>query len=127
LRFLSYLYHGLLCLILLVMSALAMAAGTQSLNLQMLPATVAGSVTILFCCALFGLVTVLLAIRGLVRPLFFLWSLVVLILLVKGYFLSSYHFSPGGINTALYLIAGALIAVLGSWFRMTADLSKRRS
>jgi hypothetical protein len=126
-RFLSYLYHGLLCLILLIMSGLAMAAGTQSLNLQMLPASVAGSTTLLFGCALFGLITVLLAIKGLLRPLFFLWSLVVMILLVKGYFLSSYHFSPDGVNTALYLIVGSLIAVIGAWFRMTTDLSKRRS
>jgi hypothetical protein len=126
-RFLSYLYHGLLCLILLVISALAMAAGTQSLNLQMLPASIAGSVPILFCCALFGLITVLLAMKGLVRPLFFLWSLVVLIVLVKGYFLSSYHFAPGSVNTALYLIGGSFIALIGSWFRMTANLSKRRS
>jgi hypothetical protein len=126
-RFLSYLYHGLLCLILLIMSGLAMAAGTQSLNLQMLPASVAGSVTVLFCCALFGLITVLLAIKGALRPLFFLWSLVVIIVLVKGYFLSGYHFSPGGINTALYLIGGAFLALIGSWFRMTANLSARRA
>jgi hypothetical protein len=56
-----------------------------------------------------------------------LWSLVVLIVLVKGYFISSYHFSPGGINTALYLIGGAFLALIGSWFRMTANLSSRRS
>src|SRR4051794_20437802 len=60
-RFLSYLFHGLLCLILLAMTALSMAAGTQSLNLQMLPAALSGSVTILFLCALFGLITVVLA------------------------------------------------------------------
>ena len=127
LRFLSYVYHGLLCLILLAMSGLAMAAGSQSLNLQMLPAWASGSALVLFGCALFGLITVILAIKGMMRPLFFLWSLVVLIYLVKGYFLSSYHFSPDGVNMALYLLAGSVIAVIGSWFRMTADLSKRRS
>jgi hypothetical protein len=31
------------------------------------------------------------------------------------------------VNTALYLIVGSLIAVIGAWFRMTTDLSKRRS
>lgn len=126
-RFLSYVYHGLLCLILLAMSGLAMAAGSHSLNLQMLPAWASGSTLVLFGCALLGLITVILAIKGTMRPLFFLWSLLVLIFLVKGYFLSGYHFAPDGVNTALYLIGGSLIAVIGSWFRMTADLSKRRS
>ena len=125
-RFLSYLYHGLLCLILLAMSGLSIVAGTQSLNLQMLPAAVSGSVYILFLCALFGLATVILAIRGSLRPLFFFWSLVVTILLIKGYLLSGYHFSPGEFNTVLCLIAGSLIALLGSWFRMTGKLAARR-
>jgi hypothetical protein len=127
LRFLSYLFHGLLCLLLLAMSGLAMAGGAATLNLGMIAWTGATTTYILFLCALFGLTTVVLAIRGLLRPLFFLWSLVVVIVLVKGYFLTGYHFEPGGINTALYLIAGSLIALLGAWFRMTAKLPVRRS
>ncbi|MCU1238024.1 MAG: hypothetical protein JWP63_5991 [Candidatus Solibacter sp.] len=127
LRFFSYLFHGLLCLMLLAMSALAMAGGATTLNLGMIAWTGATTTYILFLCALFGLLTVILAIRGSLRPLFFLWSLVVVIVLIKGYFLSSYHFEPGGFNTALYLIAGSLIALLGSWLRMTAKLPVRRS
>jgi hypothetical protein len=125
-RFLSYLFHGLLCLILLAMSALAMAGGAATVNLGMIAWTGATTTWILFVCALVGLISVLLAFRGIMRPLFFLWSLVVFIVLVKGYFLSSYHFSPGDVSTALYLIAGSLIALLGSWFRMTAKLSPGR-
>lgn len=127
LRFLSYLFHGLLCLILLAMSGLAMVGGAATLNLGMIAWTGATTTYILFLCALFGLATVVLAFRGWLRPLFFFWSLVVFIVLVKGYFLSSYHFEPGGINTALYLIGGSLIGILGSWFRMTAKLPARRS
>jgi hypothetical protein len=126
-RFLSYIFHGLLCLILLAMSVVAMVAGSQSLNLQMLPASLAGSVKLLFLCALFGLVTVILAIRGSLRPLFFLWSLVVVVLLVKGYLLGGYHFVPGEFQRVLYLIAGSLIALLGSWLSMTRELFPRRS
>jgi hypothetical protein len=126
LRFLAYLYHGLLCLILLAMSGLAMVAGAQTLHLEMLPWTGSALLYTLFCGALFGLATVILAIKGMLRPLFFLWSLVVAILLVKGYLLSSYHFGPGEFKTVVYLIAGSLIALLGSWFSMTATPSKRR-
>ena len=112
LRFLSYLFHGLLCLMLLLMSGLSMAAGAATLNLGMIAWTGATTTYILFLCALFGLATVVLAIRGTMRPLFFLWSLVVTIVLVKGYFLGSYHFESGDVNTALYLIGGSLIALL---------------
>jgi hypothetical protein len=126
LRFLSYLFHGLLCLMLLLMSGLSIVAGAGTLNLGMIAWTGATTTYILFLCALFGLATVVLAIRGTMRPLFFLWSLVVTIVLVKGYFLSSYHFESGDVNTALYLIGGSLIALLGSWLRMTATLPANR-
>jgi hypothetical protein len=125
LRFLSYLFHGLLCLMLLAMSALSMAAGATTLNLGMIAWTGATTTYILLLCALFGLLTVILALRGTMRPLFFLWSLVVTVVLVKGYFLSSYHFEPGDVNPALYLTGGSLIALLGSWFCMTAKPQAR--
>ena len=127
LRFLSYLYHGLLCLILVAMSGLAIVAGAPSLHLEMLPWTGSTLLYAMFFGGLFGLATVILAIKGSLRPLFFLWSLVVVILLVKGYLLSSYHFSPGEFSKVLYLIVGSFIALIGSWLQMTAKASKRRS
>jgi hypothetical protein len=63
-RFLSYVFHGLLCLTLLAVSGLAIITGSQSVNLQMLPAAASGSVYVLFGGALFGLITVILAIKG---------------------------------------------------------------
>ena len=127
LRFLSYLYHGLLCLILLALSGLAMLAGAQTLHLEMLPWTGSTLLYAMFFGALFGLGTVMLAIKGSLRPLFFLWSLVVVILLIKGYLLSGYHFGPAEFNKVLYLIVGSLIAIPGAWLQMTAKPSKRRS
>ena len=127
LRFLSYLYHGLLCLILLVLSGVAMLAGAQTLHLEMLPWTGSTLLYVIFFGALFGLGTVLLAIKGSLRPLFFLWSLVVTILLIKGYLLSGYHFGPGEFDNVLYLIVGSLLAIPGAWFQMTRTPSARRS
>ena len=126
LSFLSYVYHGLLCLIMLAMSGLAMAAGAQTLQLGMLPWTGATLLYTLFFGSLVGLLTVLLAIRGKFRPLFFIWSLVVLVLLVKGYIFSSYHFSPGEFRTATYLIVGALIALIAAWVQMGRPTGARR-
>src|SRR6266568_9052685 len=99
LSFLSYVYHGLLCLILIVMSGLAMAAGAQTLQLGMLPWTGSTLLYTLLFGGLVGLLTIILAIKGTLRPLFFVWSLVVMILMVKGYIFSGYHFSPGEFRT----------------------------
>jgi hypothetical protein len=116
--FLSYLFHGLLCLVLLAMSGLAMAAGAQTLQLGMLPWKGSTLLYMLLFGALFGLLTVLLAIGGRLRFLFFLWSLAVTVLLLKGYVFSGYRFAPGEFRTAIYLITGSVIGLIGAGVRM---------
>ena len=118
LSFLSYVFHGLLCLVLLAMSGLAMIAGAETLQLGMLPWTGSTLLYVVFFGALLGLATVILAIKGRWRPLFFGWSLVVMLLLVKGYIFSGYRFVPGEFRTAAYLIVGSLIALVGAWVAM---------
>jgi hypothetical protein len=126
LTFLSYVFHGLLTLFLLALSALALISGS-ALHLEMLPWSGSTLVYVLLAGSLVGLVTVLLAIRGSLRFLFFLWCLAVLILLVRGYLFSGYRFDPTShSHTALYLTLGALIAVPGAWFRMMRSMDGRR-
>jgi hypothetical protein len=126
LRLVSYLFHGLLALVLLAMSGLALAAGARSLKLEMLPWTGSTLVYVLFGGSLLGLLLVILALRGTLRWLFFLWALVVAFYVLKGYFLSGYRFSPGEANTALYLAAGSILALLGAWFVMTKPRPQTR-
>jgi len=126
LSFLSYLFHFALCLVLLALSGLAIAAGAQTLQLGMLPWTGSTLLYTLFFGALLGLLTVILAIKGLVRPLFFVWSLVVTVLLVKGYIFSGYHFTPGEFRQVLYLIAASIIALIGAWVQMGRKAGARR-
>ena len=126
LSFLGYVFHGLLCLILFAMSGLAMAAGAQTLQLGMLPLTGSTLLYAVFFGALFGLVTVILAIQGRVRPLFFVWSLVVMLLLLNGYIFSGYRFSPGEFPIAMCLIVGSMIALIGSWVQMGRKAGARR-
>ena len=125
-RFLSYLFHTLLALFLFAVSGFAMASGARSLHLDMLPWTGSTLTYVLFCGSLFGLVTILLALKGMLRPLFFLWSLAVTVLLVKGYFLSGYHFAAGEVRTALYLLAASILALFGAWFQMRRRPDRRR-
>jgi hypothetical protein len=120
-RVFSYLYHGLLTLFLLGISTIALSSG-QPLQLGMLPWQGQPLTYWLFCIALAGLASVVLAIFRKWRPLFFLWSLAVLAVMAEGFFLSHYHFaSPAEFRSALYLTAGALIAALGAWFQMRRE------
>lgn len=119
-RYFSYLFHGLLALLLLAISGLTLASG-DTLHLGMLPWTGATLAKIVFCAALGGLISLVLAIRGTWSWLFFLWCLAVLVLMVKGYVFGGYHFAPGEARRAGYLMLAALISVLGGWWSMWRD------
>ena len=124
-RYLSYLFQGLLALFLLGVSALALASGTQDLHLAMLPWTGHTLLYVLFFGSLFGLLTVILAARGRWPFLFFLWTLAVAVLLIKGYIFTGYHFAPGEPAKAAYLMLAAILSVLGAWWSMFVT-DKRR-
>jgi hypothetical protein len=126
LSFFSYIFHGLLCLILFAMSSLAIIGGAQTLQLGMLPWTGSTLLQVVHFGSLAGLVTVILAINGKWRPLFFVWSLAVTLLLLKGYIFSGYRFAPGEFRTAMYLIVGSVIALIGSWVAMGQKARARR-
>ena len=116
-RYFGLLFHLLLVLFLIAVSGLALASGTPSLNLKMLPWAGTTLPYVLFFGALAGLLIVLLAIRGTLRILFVIWSLLVAVLLLKGYIFSGYKFGTGEFKTAIYLIVASLIALLGAWFQ----------
>jgi hypothetical protein len=118
-RYFSYLFHTLLAVFLIALSGLALASGGEDLHLGMLPWTGNTLNYVLLFGALFGLVTVALAFQGTLRILFLLWSFVVFVMLVKGYLFSAYKFQPHEFNTALYLIGGSLLALLGAWFQLS--------
>ena len=125
-RLFSYLFHGLLTLFLLAISTLALSSG-QALHLGMLPWKGQSLTYWLFFSSLGGLILVVLAVRRTWRPLFFLWSLVVLAMMVRGFFFSSYYFTgPPAFRRALYLTAGALIAAFGAWFQARHEPQRSR-
>jgi len=114
----SYIYHGLLALCLVGMSGVALASNPQSLRLDMLPWTGSTLAYVVFCGGLVGLLTVVLAIRGELPALLFIWSLAVAVLMIKGFLFSGYGFEPGGFSLAVLLMAGSLIAIAGAWLSM---------
>ena len=120
-RVFSYLFHGLLTLFLLALSVVALSSG-QPLRLEMLPWQGQTLTWWLLSAALAGLLSVILAIFRKWRLLFFLWSLAVLGMMARGFFFSHYYFAgPPEFHLALYLTAGALIAVFGAWFQVRPE------
>jgi hypothetical protein len=114
LRILSYIFGALLALFVTAVCAVALANGSP-LNFAFLPWDGPALTYWLLGLALFGLLTLLLAMGGKVRALFFLWNAAVFVLLVKGFFVSFYVFSgPVSFRTAVWLTVGSLLAVLGS-------------
>jgi hypothetical protein len=119
LRFVSYVFHGLLCIGLFVFSVLLFVSGSPLVKLDMLPWAGSTLLYVLLGGSLLGLLILFLALRGTLRFLFFLWSVAVVYLIVKGYYLSGYRFTPGEPQTVLYLFIGSLVALIGSVFVMT--------
>jgi hypothetical protein len=124
-RFYSYLFHGLLALFMLGISAIALISDT-ALHLDMLPWPGQTGTYVLLGGGLFGILALLLALKGTLRFLFFLWSLAVFVMLVKGFFLGPYQFD-GGFKAIALLTLGALLAILGAWFQMTRSLARGRA
>jgi hypothetical protein len=118
LRFFSYFFHFALGLFLLGVAGLALGSGPHALHLDMLPWTGEPLAYILLFGALLGLLSLALAITGRAPLLFFIWSLVVAVLLLKGYFFSGYRFAPGGVRTGLELLAASWLALIGAWFAL---------
>ena len=120
----SYLFEGLLALFLAAIGLLALISGSP-LHLEMLPWTGSTLNYVLLFGGLCGLLLVVVAVAGKLRPLFFLWTLVVLVLMVKGYIFGSYHFDPASAKTAGYLLLAALLALVGGAMQMFRRSERR--
>jgi hypothetical protein len=116
-RFISYLIHAVLALFLIGVSGIALAS-KEDLHLGMLPWTGSTLEYVVFFSALFGLLAVILALRGTMRILFLIWALAVAGFLVKGYIFSGYRFA-GNFETAAWVILASLVALPGAWFQLT--------
>ena len=105
-----------MALFLIAVSGLALLTGSaDSLHFGMLPWSGATLTYVLFFGALAGLLIMILAMRGMLRILFLIWSLLVVILLIKGYVFSAYKFQGGSVSTAGYLMGASLLALIGAW------------
>ena len=125
-RYFSYLFHAVLALSLVLLSGIAITSGVGSLRLGMLPWSGDTLNYVLFFGALVGLLTVLLAMKGVLRFLFLIWAFLVFVLLVKGYIFSRYSFQPNEFRIAAFLILASLLSVFGAWFGLRGNARPKK-
>jgi hypothetical protein len=115
LRFYSYIFEGLLALFAAALACVSLASQSP-LNLGFLPWQGPRLAYVLLFSSLAGLLAVLIATGGKLRPLFFLWSVVVFAVLLRGFFLTSYKFAPPvTFKPAAYLTVGAFLGMIGAF------------
>jgi hypothetical protein len=95
--------------------ALVASSSHQSLNLAMLPFAPEHQLRTVFLLALAGLLATILAITRTIKLLFPVWAALVVYWLFSGFLFSSYTFSNAdAFKGSLWLIFGALLALIGS-------------
>lgn len=115
LRVYSWIFETILCLLAIGIATVSLLGGSE-LQIGWLPWTGRALQHYMILVGVLGLILVLLAVAGRLRFLLFLFSLAVLILLVRGLFMSGYSFpQPDAWKGALLLIMGAILAFIGAW------------
>jgi Na+/glutamate symporter len=113
-RFYAYLFHLALSTFLIGIAVLARVSH-QPLHLEMVPFDEQDMISRISLLSLIGFICIFLALVRIFEFVFPLWSLAVLVLLVWGFFFTSYSFQGiGGLEWALLLILGAIFALYGS-------------
>ena len=119
LRFYSYLFHGALSLIMIVMALVSWLSGSHSLDLVLLPWRDEPLRWTLLAGGLVGLTAVWLATRNRAATFFLGWSLLVFLVLVRGFFFGWVHYvrGPYPLSWALALTLASLAAIAGAWLQ----------
>jgi uncharacterized membrane protein YdcZ (DUF606 family) len=123
-QFYSYLFHFVLGLFLFAVALVAWVSGLP-LRLDQVPWQGDSLTYWMLASGLFGIATVILAFLGRLRVLFVVWAAVVLVMLFRGYIFSGFRYEGmDHFRTSLYLIAGALLALLGAILQFRSRRSR---
>lgn len=125
LRYWSYLFAGLFGIFVAGIAAVLLISGSPNFRLSQLPFWQGKTALYsLLCIGLLGVIAALLGLLKGMRPLLLIWTLVVFVLLVYGYFISpKYYFALGASEAkgAAWLAFGALGAFFGALMQYRTD------
>lgn len=117
LRIYSWIFEAILCLAGIGVSIVSLtAAGSDPVLIDWLPWNANTLPAWLIGLGVLGLICIFLAVVGRLRILLFLFAAGVFALIAKGLFFGTHGFAgPSEFRLAIYLVLGALIAILGAW------------
>ena len=116
LRLYSYAFETALCGAGLLLGVFTLASSNVDVRVPWLPWTGAAQMQWIVGLSIAGIISVALALFGMMRTLLFLFSAVVVAILVRGLFSTQYTFSgTSEARNALLLILGALVAMIGAY------------
>lgn len=122
----SYAFHLVLALFMTGLAVLAFSTGTHNLRLDILPWSGMTLSWWLLGLGLAGLLAIALAVLGMLRVPFLVWTVVVAAMLFRGFFFSPYTFGGWeGLRMVLLLLAGAGLAAVGGWLQFRYAPAKR--
>ncbi|HVX65657.1 MAG TPA: hypothetical protein VHA11_03595 [Bryobacteraceae bacterium] len=113
-RIYSLAFHVFLGFVMIAVGLVSLAGGQHSLKIGFLPWTGATLTYCLLALGAAGVVLAALAYWRILPILFAIWSLFVVAMLIRGYFLSPYYLGPAGFRTAIWFTIAALLAFVGS-------------
>jgi hypothetical protein len=126
LRAYSYVFQFLICAALLALGTVAYLSDTP-LKLDFLPWTGKELTNWLFILGITGMIAIFLAVKGVLRFVFLLWTLATAYLTFKGIWSSPYTFSgPTEFYWAVAFFFGVLLTVLGAISRVRQNMTHRR-
>lgn len=127
LRLYSYVYHLVLSLFLFLIATVVLIGGKHNMNMPMLPWEGASLTYWLLGLSILGIAVTVLAMLGRFRYLFPIWALFVVIMMTRGFFLSSFYYSGGAdqFRGAVWLFVGAVGAFLSSLMLLKPKVARR--
>lgn len=116
LRWFALLFHTLFAAAVLILAVISALSPPHELWFPVLPWSGRQLAVGLASLGVLGILVVWAAARGKARLLWLVWSVVVLVLIVRGYWFSDYRFTPESsqLRTAFVAVAAALVGVLGA-------------
>ncbi len=116
LRAFSYIYHSLICFVLLAISLVAYISDNYNFKQELLPWAGKELFYWMLGLGLIGSISIVFCFLGKVRVLFPVWAAVVVIGLVRGMLLGGMRFaSAADFYYGLSFLAAGLIALMGAW------------
>jgi hypothetical protein len=122
LRLFSYAFNALFVFVASAMAVITSIGPPHTLNFHLLPWQGRALFWGLVALALMGAVVLMLAVRGKAQPVYRLWSLLVLALMVRYFFFSGYAFTPdtGEFTFAVGIVLCAVVSLLGAGIPVAA-------